>query len=61
MRFVCGDMRDLIVSPEKPRTCASALQSVATVEASKKLLSEIFGVAEFQTFARISAQSGSVH
>ena len=39
MRFVCGDVRDLIVSYKKrPRPFVSALQSVAAVEASKNQL-----------------------
>ena len=39
MRFVCGDVRDLIVSYKKrPRPFVSALQSVAAVEAPKNQL-----------------------
>jgi hypothetical protein len=39
MRFVCGDVRDLIVSYKKrPRPFVSALQSIAVVEASKNQL-----------------------
>jgi hypothetical protein len=42
LRFVCGDVRALIVSHKTPETFASALQSVAAVEASKNPLWRIF-------------------
>jgi hypothetical protein len=59
MRFVCGDVRDLIVSYKKrPRPFVSALQSVAAVEAPKNQLLQIFGIVRFWTFATISANSG---
>ena len=42
MRFVCGDVRDLIVSHKTDHGPAHSLQSPATVAVSKNLLSRDF-------------------
>ena len=61
MRFVCGDVRDLIVSHQTDHGPAHrryrALQRRRCLEINFR---EIFGIVRFSTFATKSATTGSV-
>jgi hypothetical protein len=60
MRFVCGDVRDLIVSHKNDHGPSHRSYKALQPERRLKIrFREIFGVVRFSTFATISANSGS--
>ena len=59
MRFVCGDVRDLIVSHKTDHGPAHRRYTALQQWRSLKIcFREIFGVVRFSTFATKSARSG---